>query len=456
MGNIPRIDKNDIEFDLLEDFEIEAVENAAKQLLTKVFSNNQGKKELHPDNFWPGLEGYRPDRVNLIIKTLDRVGSEPGFSGTRVFIGNFMEPEKELLSDSLVMKIERTDQKTSKVKDELKEEYEIANWIREQRFEKYDERAFAWPLDIYNANSPDKCSVLWSSFFSFTKPFDLKDPNRANLTQKGLYSVLAGDMAMGWQQQVDDFSNKLDARLQKTYETIEYTYKCLKALHWYGNNSPTVSEKPIVDEYKKYLRGFKEEEWGDTWLKIWEDRKENRKKIVYNPVCILENLESRKFEICVGAIHGDLHPRNIVFSYDRASHIIDFGWASKEAHIAKDFALLECNLRFMMLRPDIPENCLKALVDWVPFHNEFSETRYEYIDGIARIIKKLHQIAKDHFPNISKPEFWTKEYVVPLFLVALGLLKPKVFASCHNRNAAILTVEKLADHIGQEIDAGKL
>jgi len=51
----------------------------------------------------------------------------------------------------------------------------------------------------------------------------------------------------------------------------------------------------------------------------------------------------------LGAIQGDLHPGNIVYTRGGRPAIIDFGWASDKAHVAKDFVLLECNLRFLFL-----------------------------------------------------------------------------------------------------------
>ena len=472
MEKIPKIDTDGIEFDLLDNPELEAVVSAANQLLGKVFDNSAGKEELNPDHFWPSLRGYRPDKTRLVIKPLDRVGSEPGFSGTRVLIANFIELEEKEKpknkienteihpSRPLVMKIGKPDRGTGecKLKDELNEEYDVARWIKEQEFEKHDEEAFAWPLDIYPAPSPCKCSVLWSAFYSSTKPFDLSDRSKLFLTQRGLYSVLAGDMAIGWKKRADAFSNNLVVRLEETFQTIDHVFRCLKALHWHGKKGPTVSEerKCIVPEYRKYLRGFKEEgKWGDAWRQIWGSENNKDIKGKHNPVRVLKQLESASYNICVGAIHGDLHPRNIVFSHDRSPHIIDFGWARQETHIAKDFALMECNLRFMVLRPDILNKTLKALVEWIPFHNEFTQTRHPYVDGVAEIIKKLHELAKEHFPKKNKQN-WNKEYVVPLFLTALGLLKPNVFSSCHNRVAAILTVQNLADYLGREMDAGRL
>ena len=149
----------------------------------------------------------------------------------------------------------------------------------------------------------------------------------------------------------------------------------------------------------------------------------------------------------MGYIHGDLHPRNIVFAGDDEVKIIDFGWARPQKrneplqHIVKDFVLLEANFRFVTLPPFLPYDSLKKFLGWI---NSQRTPRVIHNECKLRIelIKELREIAQKH---IGKYKNWDIEYIVPLFLVSLGLLK-----YCHSADcswAARYTVLSLAKYL---------
>jgi thiamine kinase-like enzyme len=52
-----------------------------------------------------------------------------------------------------------------------------------------------------------------------------------------------------------------------------------------------------------------------------------------NPLWVLSKLKSFSCDIYCGAIHGDLHPKNIMLSESGVPRIIDFGWTSYDSHI---------------------------------------------------------------------------------------------------------------------------
>ncbi|ACF45691.1 hypothetical protein Paes_0639 [Prosthecochloris aestuarii DSM 271] len=80
-----------------------------------------------------------------------------------------------------------------------------------------------------------------------------------------------------------------------------------------------------------------------------------------NPFWVFDKIKNNLISLKMGAIHGDLHPRNIVISHDDIPKIIDFGWTQPEAHFAKDFALMEANIRFVSLKPDYSYSYLTKL-----------------------------------------------------------------------------------------------
>ena len=130
-------------------------------------------------------------------------------------------------------------------------------------------------------------------------------------------------------------------------------------------------------------------------------------------------------------------------------HIIDFGWSGDNRHIAQDFALLECNLRFFVQTPSIPFNDLLAIARWIDIGQEpptalSSPAAAETVKVIG-IVRKL---APNHFASGVN---WGMQYAVPVFLIGLGLFKH--LHECENQVAGHLTVLSLADYIKKEIIA---
>ena len=455
MNNLTEIKNDRFEFQLLSDIEFKNVKASAIKLLDQILSKNA---KIRIEDFWPGLNVDHINRSNihLVFLPLDRVGSEPGFSGTRVLICYFkyIKNKININSHSLVVKIREFDKEKNKCW--LENEKQRADGIYKYVTHESEKDNFAWPFHCDKADSGKDHGILWSFFYSSSKPQNILNPDQPFLTQKGLYSVLAESAEINkgkTPRELREYHSALDINLYKCRKTLELVFKYLEPLHWHEKKQFISGEdKSFVHVYRDYLRGFKAKgKWGDVWREIWGDKKWRKncgKEKKYNPVYILKLIESYRKKICVGAIHGDLHPRNIVYDHKDSPRIIDFGWAAQETHIAKDFALMECNLRFMVLRPDIPNKLLKRLTDWIPFSGRFKTTKNVYVNHRAELINYLHEIAKSRFPSDTN---WDTEYVVPMFLIALGLLRPKVLLNCHNRVAAIETIQTLADYLGNNV-----
>jgi hypothetical protein len=150
-----------------------------------------------------------------------------------------------------------------------------------------------------------------------------------------------------------------------------------------------------------------------------------------------------------GAIHGDLHPRNVILGEKSEPFLIDYGWARDSQHVAKDFVLLECNLRFVTLPPEIPEKDVLAMCTWLSMRDAppsvtdpVCEVRCELIRTVRRsLVSVIAESPKGAAPQL----FWITEYVAPLFLVALGLFQH--LPNYSNQLAARLTVLSLATYI---------
>jgi hypothetical protein len=135
-----------------------------------------------------------------------------------------------------------------------------------------------------------------------------------------------------------------------------------------------------------------------------------------------------------------------VFSENSVPQSIDFGWTSNDSHIAKDFVLLECNLRFVLLRPDVSSLDLTAFTSWLKYDQSSPAFVNSHLSAMAKAITLLRREAQSMFPPDTD---WNIEYIVPLFLVALGLLKH--LKNYRNQIAARLTVLELATLIAKEV-----
>jgi hypothetical protein len=310
---------------------------------------------------------------------------------------------------------------------------------------------FALPLHCEVIND---IGVLWSPFSSSTpllKRYDASTSSRLTLTIEDLWihlrkssppkssitAITAEDALLAPAKDIPESLNR-DIDL---VATIDKVFESLKPLHMRGGK---VQSRPrsLLKEYEKYLRGVNT--WGEAWHSIWGPA---TKKTIeaqgvkrMNPFWVLEKIRKlRPSPIRCGAVHGDLHPKNILFSDRLSPHLIDFGWAEDDAHVAKDFVLLECNVRFMVLRPEIPGNDLRKLCNWVDFTAAPTVTD-PYCQLRVRLIEMIRNKAKEVlYPSTN----WETEYVIPLFLVAFGLLKH--LRDTDNQASAISTVLSLSD-----------
>lgn len=145
----------------------------------------------------------------------------------------------------------------------------------------------------------------------------------------------------------------------------------------------------------------------------------------------------------MGAIHGDLHPKNIVLGKD-IEYVIDFGWAHENSHLVKDFALLDLNIRAITLPAQTPDAEVVALANLIKPGDDVKSLP-PCVRHRARLIKNVI------WDRVSKTNIvdWDREYLAPLFLISYGLLV--YMDTARNQTSLMATVLRLADHLAHAL-----
>lgn len=144
-----------------------------------------------------------------------------------------------------------------------------------------------------------------------------------------------------------------------------------------------------------------------------------------------------------GAIHGDLHPKNIVFDEDGLVYIIDFGWAKKNAHVVADYVLLDINLRSMTLPAQIAEEDIVAASSYLYPTDALPKGSNPLQERLIIVKEQIWDTACTN--EAVELDNWHKEYLVPFFIVAYGLLVHLEHA--RNQRALVATVLGAAKRI---------
>lgn len=430
--------------EVLEDKELKVVHRSAETLLTEVLKHKKstGGALNFGELIWPAIIGQDTRRLapTLYLVPLSRLGAVQGYSGNHVMIGYFMDG-KILPSRPMVIKISQP-KKANKLRDEAERASSVRLHVA------YNPDSFAIPLHF---ESVDGYGVLWSPFSS-NKPilqsYKTETASRLSLGIEDLWFHLreneyGSHVTRRGQQPVkdaQDHSNSIDP-----CGVIEKVFYLLKPVHLQGGRA-AYRLRRLYHEYKAYLRGFNDG-WGSQWAEIWGPATQKRITVDgrrrANPLWVLDQirqLEPKKL-LC-GGVHGDLHPRNIIFSEAAAPHIIDFGWAAEDTHIVKDFVLLECNLRFMVLRPELTAGEIAKLAAWVTFGAPPPKTANKYVNKRIQMISKIREEAQR---LLDKCESLDTQYTIPLFLTSLGLLKH--LRDTDNQFAAVQSVLSLAGYL---------
>ena len=395
---------------------------------------------------WPGLARETVtaagwiDSVELALVPLSRIGQMEGKSGSLVLIGRLWAESQNRPSNALVVKTR------SKGGNELREEWEGAQAARPHTYDRKD--SFAIPVHFDDVDA--HYNLLWSLYLPSVRESEADTPDYGSIPDVDDLRTLLG--AAPRRPQVD--TPEAHAR---TKRVVERTFALLRNLHRSGAGGGASAlprdERVVGDEYGRYLRKYgtaPESLWGPEWSGFWGPPAERGEAERINPLWVVERLKPLRFSMQLGLVHGDLHPGNIMVRDEDSPALIDFGWSNQRAHVAKDFALMECNLRFLTLRATVAEADLDAFTTAVAWEAPLEGVEDDYLTRRWDLIQLLRQRAKGLFADDTN---WDREYIVPLFVVAFGLLR---FApQLGNQRAAIRFIEQVARHLAAALALGR-
>lgn len=416
------LSRSSVRFDVMESASLDAIVASANVLL---------HTEATSHAIWPWLD--QMDAPNLAslkpglqLTSLDRVGTEPGRSGSEVWLGTFFPattgPRVPYASTPLVIKVRRP---SNGGKDPLQDENKRAHTARAYMG---DASPFAIPVHLDGASTNQHYSVLWSPFSSSTQVWVGGSPSH------------------------DDLMNALR---HERVEARTYITSALEALNWMHHSAsvpPDERETSYGQEYRWYLRSFLDDDatWWHTWAAQWGDASTPMSHDLgadhHNPLWVCSQLKDRRLRLVGGVVHGDLHPRNIVLDHEKRCRIIDFGWSTTDAHITKDFVLLDANLRAMTLPAHV------GLQDMAALHigaGDVSLTTNAVVHHRVPLVQVVQDMAAKRLRVSIGSDEWRAHYTIPLFLVTVGLLRH--LGSSDNHLALRHLVLCLADEIGQRL-----
>jgi hypothetical protein len=422
------------DYDLLDEKPLAAILASAQRLLDCVCGElgDQGGSWSFRESVWPALGAHHSGgpgdseiRPRLVLLPLSRIGSEGGFSGSKIHLGYFSDVGDEKIFPSLPLVIKLAEVKEHQ-RRKLPEEKALADDVRP--YLAYHKDSFAVPLWV---DEGDEYDVLWSPF-ALTELVEWR-------TEASRLSLSALDLRKLLKEQADNGNEAI--------AVVEAVYRMLRPLH--RRARPVYREsRTFKDEYTRYLRHFPDE-WGPKWLASWGEQEtvvDLGGETFHNPIWVLNRLlDAPAIEMLCGAVHGDLHPGNIMYSQVGTPSVIDFGWANSNAHVAKDFVLLECNLRFTYLHGDVPLSDVVTLARWIRIEPECGLL----VDSAAIQAQRTIAEIRRKFVELGDNTDGDLEYVVPLFFVAFGLLR--FFDENWNQVSARRTVLELAQYIATNV-----
>jgi hypothetical protein len=224
----------------------------------------------------------------------------------------------------------------------------------------------------------------------------------------------------GWQQ--------TEAKLLGIFDVL-YSKTCELPIKNIG-----LEDRILGDEYAWYLRSDRTRPLLHTWLGSSADQETISvyRRQVPNPIKIIDDLLRSKRKLPVSVVHGDLHPSNVVIDSQGDPHLIDFSWCAKGSHILKDFLVMECSIRFLMLPKhlgaeaqmhidlfliDPADAQITALVARLTALHVDHNTIHHVL-RCAKIVIKL----REHAAKACGPAFNLRDYLACQAIVLYGLM----------------------------------
>jgi hypothetical protein len=396
---------------------------------------------------WPGLARDAITdawikAVDLALVPLSRIGQMEGKSGSLVLVGRFWSRSQSRPSNALIVKTRRKTGATNA----LDQEWRAALAAKPHTYDRKD--SFAIPVHFDTADP--EYELLWSLCLPTVRESEADAIDYGSFPKVDDLRTLLGSAPRRVLPESPDGDAQAKTVLERTYGLLRNLHRSSAIT---GSSALPREDRAIREEYDWYLRRYGTEPgdlWGAEWATVWGSPTQRGGGDFVNPLWMVAELKELRFSMQLGLVHGDLHPGNIIVRDDDPPAIIDFGWSNERAHVAKDFALMECNLRFLTLRAQIAEADLETFTHALPWGAEAAFHPDSYLARRWKLVQVVRQAAQRLFAADTD---WDREYLVPLFLVAFGLLR---FApQLGNQRAATLLVERLARHLARALALGR-
>ncbi|NVJ09746.1 hypothetical protein HUW63_31555 [Myxococcus sp. AM001] len=410
-------------------FTSEMMENTAAEALHSALERlYQGDhlKEVWPSALVPtGASDRIPlEEVEIVILPLDRIGAPPGASGASVYVAYFVhyvvdEERRRMASPPLVVKIGAV--------DKLRREKEGAGkW---PRLHDQARSKFAFPLQLDDTDP--KRAVLIAPFQSLSETH--ADGSRNKVEVRDLWRLL---------ENKDDPNPTSKTDWKKIERLVAETLDSVVHSHRDGRARPKAEATTYAEQYEWYLRETINGKAKHLPQLLFgtEARTSALGHEWPNPTEVVRCIIEKRMSLwgILGAVHGDLHPKNIVLTGYEAVQIIDFGWATSPRHVVVDYVLLDLNLRGTTLPSQIDEGAILSLAGFLKPDDDIDALPMPVRARAGVIRNVIWEKAKER--AIAK--HWTEEYLIPLLLVGYGLLVH--LDSARNQSALVATVLQLS------------
>lgn len=391
------------------------------------------------DTVWPAAADPKFDStdVELVVVPLNRLGAALGQSGAEVFVVYLRSARQgkgsPKPSNALVMKLDKREHKLAEEKKGAEQWPDVAA------------DRFAKPLELFSVRG---YGVLVAPFRAEVRPPDPDEHRLKFRTLRDLYRKIHDEGVE------DDEDGRNGGGIG---EGVGDALALVSLAHAHGTPSgrPRRLAMQYSQKYDWYLRDTRKpasaaarkieqlfgnaehvQAFGERWA---------------NPIRQVGRIlsDEDEFEGAFGPVHGDLHPKNIIFDADGKVQVIDFGWARNDMHVVVDYVLLDINLRAVALPSLVPEGELLAAArhllpgDPAPAAGSLAADRLEIVR------REIWGRAVDQGAvSGGDGRAWLREYLIPYFLVAYGLLV--YLDQAQNQRALLASVLAAAERIDRE------
>lgn len=234
---------------------------------------------------------------------------------------------------------------------------------------------------------------------------------------------------------------------------LESTYESCRRSHL-----GSIDTFQVGAQYEAYLRETPERLLDDPLPNVFP---RGRDAIIYgqtfrDPRRILTSVREYELTSLICPVHGDLHPNNVLFGRNFVPVLIDYAFGHLDGHFIKDFALMECSLRFLqlprLLQPDLMAHLDDALLEE---HGYLALNQPEYssvLDAGGRTAEVLWETSELVATIRSEcrerhPTYDFSEYLIAEYMMLMGALRLLPYQDFRTLRALC----KLADHIEANI-----